>query len=105
MMTKRLLQKGAVREMKNGKGENCIDIANRKDNREIIKILNPGFHCQLCAVKMPYIKVEGNKWGIFFFVFIHVFAEFFGFFTLIPCKYYTYNTFKTSITFIFQVYT
>ena len=86
MMIKRLLQKGADRDKQNKKGQSCLDIAIEKDNRTIINILQSRFHCQLCSVKMPFVKVERNIFNVIFFIAIHLFVEFFTFFILLPCN-------------------
>jgi len=86
-MIKRLLQKGADREKINNKGLNSIDIATIKDNKTINDIIQNKFHCQLCSIKMPYIKIEKNIWNLIFFMSIHIIVEFFTFFLLTPCIY------------------
>jgi hypothetical protein len=82
---KKLLQKGANKQLKDHKGKSPFDHVD-KNKTNIANMLKDKNKCQLCVFKAPLSKIEKNNFNITFFLVIHFIIESLVFTIILPCN-------------------
>ena len=87
-IVKKLLQKGANKEIRDLKGRTPKLLAEEKGKDIIADMLKEKMICSLFVWKNPLKKIERNYLNVYFFVGMHAICEFAYFSVVLPCKFY-----------------